>query len=153
MCDKISNCFIISYFSILNCFKKKNKDSLVIPKPYYNPNIYELKEVVIVPNDKIIYKQPTLYDDTSSEEIIYERNNFIHKFEENENTKTRQIFKKQKKKISINSNSLSDIPEDIERHTPSPINLKKNNIETRIYRSINMNSDGDSSDDNWDLLN
>ena len=159
MCDKISNCLNVSYFSILNCLKKKKtntKDSIFISNPYYNPNIYELKEVVIVPN-KIIDKQPNLYeDDTSSEEIIYEREKFIQKFEENENKKTRQIFKKQKKKISNKSTNLSDIPEDIdssiERPTPSPINFK-NNIETSICRSINMNNDGDSSDDNWDLLN
>ena len=116
------------------CFKytrkRKNSDPIsAFYNPYYDPKFVELREVVVVPNDKqeIINQQPTfnpLYFESSDDEIIFSKTDEKHIVEINEDNTFNEIFNSptSRRRNSYDLN-LSTIPEDIdssmERITPT----------------------------------
>lgn len=120
-----------------NCFsrkKRKNSDEVVsFYNPYFDPGHQELKEVVVVPNNKIIDYQPTpLYMESSDDdEIIFQKP--IHKVEKNEIIKTREVvFRKKVRRTSSTEIILSDIPEDIDSSFERPSSEEKPYISSPI---------------------
>jgi hypothetical protein len=123
------------------CFRKtpkrKNSDPLTaFYNPYYDPEFTELREVVVVPNDKIgeniINKQPcninfSTFLESSDDEIIFEKEKKEkHIVEINEDNTFNEIFNDTKKRRLSYDLNLSIIQEDIdssiERTTPiSPV--------------------------------
>ena len=165
------------------CFKysrkRKNSDSITaFYNPYYDPNFVELREVVVVPNNKppVIINQPTneLFFESSDDEIIFSKEKHI--VEINEDNKFNEVFNTSKRRLSYDLN-LSAIPEDIdssmERITPnsppeSPIinlsspdeeNMGFDNLEEEYNSSLSKSNIsiksvnvGEEDVDNWDLL-
>ena len=167
------------------CFKysRKRKSSDAITafyNPYYDPNFVELREVVVVPNNKppIIINQPTnqLFFESSDDEIIFSKEKHI--VEINEDNKFNEVFNTSSnvRRLSYDLN-LSAIPEDIdssmERITPnsppeSPLinlsspdeeNMGFDNLEEEYNTSLSKSNIsiksvnvGEEDVDNWDLL-
>lgn len=123
--------------------KRKNSDPLTqFYNPYYDPEFNELKEVIVVPNDKIgdnnssfsniINEQPSkikfsTFIESSDDEIIFEKEKKEkHIVEINEDNTFNEIFNDTKKRRLSYDLNLSVIQEDIdssiERKTPmSPV--------------------------------
>lgn len=166
------------------CYKyRKRKTSDFTPSfynPYYDPNFVELKEVVVVPNNQIVNTQPhsTFFNDSSDDEIIFQKENNKHIVEINEDNTFNKLFNKEEQEDLTYEHNLSDIPEDIdssmERITPTSPALKPNifitspvdrnmffdDLEEELTQknlskssvSIKSVNVGSSDEDNWDLL-
>ena len=163
--------------------KRKQSDPITaFYNPYYDPNFVELREVVVVPNNKptVIINQPTsqLFFESSDDEIIFSKEKNKHIVEINEDNKFNEIFNASSntRRLSYDLN-LSAIPEDIdssmERITPnsppeSPLinlsspdeeNMGFDNLEEEYNTSLSKSNIsiksinvGEDDVDNWDLL-
>lgn len=173
---------MITTFPCLQTTKRKNSDPIAsFQNPCFNPNYYELEEVVVhPPPQRIINVQP--YLESSDDEIIFQKEN-NHLIQMNEIKRENEYFNQTYNNPRIFSTSddcLSEIPEDIdssiERHSSpdipfisSPIitneidesnNLFFDDLEEEMFSNqlskSNLSAESvkinSDCEDNWDLI-
>ena len=119
---------MITTFPCLQTTKRKNSDPVAsFENPCFDPNFYELEEVVVHPPPprRIIDVQP--YIESSDDEIIFQKNN-NHLIQINEIKRENEYFNHtyiNPRIFSTSDDCLSEIPEDIdssiERHSSPDI--------------------------------
>ena len=173
---------IITTFPCLQTKKRKNSDPInSFQNPCFDPNYYELEEVVVHPTPtKIIDIQPCI--ESSDDEIIFQKNS--HLIQMNEIKRENEYFNHgylNTRIFSTSDDCLSEIPEDIdssiERHSSpdipfisSPLktneidesnNLFFDDLEEEMLNSNQLSKSNLSaesvkinsdSEDNWDLI-
>lgn len=173
---------IVTTFPCLQTKKRKNSDPInSFQNPCFDPNFYQLEEVVVhpAPPRRIIDVQP--YIESSDDEIIFQKNN-NHLVQLNEIKRENEYFNhtyNNPRIFSTSDDCLSEIPEDIdssiERNSSPEIPIMSSPITNEIDESNNLFFDdleeemfsnklsksnlsaesvkiNSDSEDNWDLI-